>query len=384
VTRLRVHRTLSTSNAMPEKVWSGTREMQDEEAFERTISIERKRTERSNEPFLLMLLEAGASLGEKDKSKALDQIVITLISRIRDTDIIGWYRNHTTIGVMYTGLTSNDKNLILSTILNKVSAALRDELNSEQITGINISFHFFPDDWDDEEHGGSSNTALYPDLMSLKKKNRSVLFTKRLMDLAGSLLMLMLCLPLFLTIAIAIKISSPGPVFFRQKRVGQYGKRFTFLKFRSMTMGSDDSIHREYIEKLIKDNTEQQSPSEHGKGIYKLTNDARVTKLGRFLRKTSMDELPQFINVLKGEMSLVGPRPPIPYELAVYQIWHRRRILGVKPGITGLWQVGARSSVKFDDMVRLDLRYATSWSLWLDIKILLETPMAVIKGTGAC
>jgi lipopolysaccharide/colanic/teichoic acid biosynthesis glycosyltransferase len=118
-------------------------------------------------------------------------------------------------------------------------------------------------------------------------------------------------------------------------------------------------------------------------GVYKLTKDSRITPVGAFLRKTSMDELPQFLNVLKGEMSLVGPRPPIPYEVEAYDIWHRRRLLEAKPGITGLWQVCGRSRVNFDDMVRLDLQYARTWSLWMDIKILLRTPGAVLLGAGA-
>jgi lipopolysaccharide/colanic/teichoic acid biosynthesis glycosyltransferase len=117
--------------------------------------------------------------------------------------------------------------------------------------------------------------------------------------------------------------------------------------------------------------------------VYKLTGDKRITTIGRFLRRTSLDELPQFLNVLRGDMALVGPRPPIPYELAAYQTWHRRRLLEVKPGVTGLWQVTGRSTVDFDAMVRLDLKYATSWSPWLDIKILLRTPLAVIRGSGA-
>jgi len=117
--------------------------------------------------------------------------------------------------------------------------------------------------------------------------------------------------------------------------------------------------------------------------VYKLTNDRRITAVGKYLRRTSLDELPQIFNVFLGEMSLVGPRPAIPYELAAYQTWHRRRILEAKPGITGLWQVTGRSLVKFDDMVRLDLRYATSWSLWLDLIILLRTPAAVLRGAGA-
>src|SRR2546422_5417446 len=121
----------------------------------------------------------------------------------------------------------------------------------------------------------------------------------------------------------------------------------------------------------------------NGRAIYKLTNDPRLTRLGRFLRKTSLDELPQFLNVLRGEMSMVGPRPPIPYELEAYDIWHRRRLLDVQPGITGLWQVSGRSRLPFDDMVRLDLKYARAWSLWLDLKILLRTPHAVFSGEGA-
>jgi lipopolysaccharide/colanic/teichoic acid biosynthesis glycosyltransferase len=185
-------------------------------------------------------------------------------------------------------------------------------------------------------------------------------------------------------IALAIKVSSKGPVLFKQKRVGLYGQQFTFLKFRSMYVDTDYSVHKEFVTKFIADETEGQSLNGDGKRLYKLTADKRVSRVGRFLRSTSMDELPQLLNVLKGEMSLVGPRPPIPYEVAVYETWHRRRVLEAKPGITGLWQVTARSSVKFDEMVRLDLRYSATWSPWLDLKILLQTPFAVIKGTGAC
>ena len=131
---------------------------------------------------------------------------------------------------------------------------------------------------------------------------------------------------------------------------------------------------------MIAGNAERISLNGSGEGVYKLVNDSRITPLGRFLRRTSLDELPQFLNVLRGDMSLVGPRPPIPYEVAAYQTWHRRRVLQVKPGITGLWQVTGRSKVSFDEMVRLDLQYANFWSLWLDFKILMRTPAAVIKG----
>jgi lipopolysaccharide/colanic/teichoic acid biosynthesis glycosyltransferase len=171
---------------------------------------------------------------------------------------------------------------------------------------------------------------------------------------------------------------------FRQQRIGRFGKSFTFLKFRSMYVNNDPTVHQEYVKNLIEDAAEPVSSGRSGNGVYKLVNDKRITPVGRFLRRSSLDELPQFLNVLMGDMSLVGPRPPLPYELAAYQTWHRRRLLAVKPGITGLWQVTSRSTVKFDEMVRLDLRYASTWTPWLDFKILMRTPHAVIKGSGAC
>lgn len=205
---------------------------------------------------------------------------------------------------------------------------------------------------------------------------------KRAIDVVGSSVLLVLCAPLFLIVALAIKMSSKGPVLFRQERVGLYGRRFTFLKFRSMFIDNDNSAHKEFVTQLIADQAPLQAPDGNVHRPYKLATDPRITRVGRFLRNTSIDELPQLINVLKGEMSLVGPRPPIPYEVAVYKTWHRRRLFAAKPGITGLWQVTGRSRVKFDEMVRLDLRYAARRTLWLDLKILLQTPLAVIKGTG--
>ena len=207
---------------------------------------------------------------------------------------------------------------------------------------------------------------------------------KRGMDIVGSLLLLALFSPIFLAIAVAIKLTSQGPVLFRQQRVGEHGTAFTFLKFRSMYVNNDASLHREYVRKLIVGQAAKQPTNGAGEGIFKLTNDPRITPVGNFLRRTSMDELPQFLNVLRGDMSLVGPRPPVPYEVEAYATWHRRRLLEAKPGITGLWQVQGRSRVGFDDMVRLDLRYARSCSPWLDLKILAQTPRAVIAGNGAC
>src|SRR5208337_863120 len=146
-----------------------------------------------------------------------------------------------------------------------------------------------------------------------------------------------------------------------------------------MIVNNDSGVHKEYVQQLIAGKAEQQR-GEDGHVVYKLTKDSRITQVGSFLRKTSLDELPQFVNVLKGEMSLVGPRPPVPYEVEAYDIWHRRRLLEARPGITGLWQVSGRSRVTFDNMVRLDLHYARTWSPWMDIKILARTPGAVSEG----
>jgi lipopolysaccharide/colanic/teichoic acid biosynthesis glycosyltransferase len=150
-----------------------------------------------------------------------------------------------------------------------------------------------------------------------------------------------------------------------------------------MEVNNDDRVHREYLANLIEGNHKALNSGDGDEPFFKIKNDTRITTVGRIIRKLSVDELPQFLNVLKGEMSLVGPRPPIPYEVEKYKSWHLRRILEVKPGITGLWQVDGRSRTSFDDMVRLDLRYVKDWSFWLDIKILLKTVLAVLKTKGA-
>jgi len=361
----------------------GEREVLNEEAFQRMIAVERKRTERSRNPFLLMLLDSGNHQNGDKNGNALDRIVPALLSSTRETDVIGWYKTGATVGVIFTGLVIEDRKSILDMILARVSTTLRDNLTFEQFNQVGISFHFFPDDWDGDSSGRPSNPALYPDLSRRDSGRRSLLGIKRVMDIVVSSLVLILCSPLFLMMALAIKVSSKGPVFFRQQRVGQYGQRFTFLKFRSMHIDNDPSVHQEYVTKLIAGQAEREAPRGKGEGVYKLTNDRRVTRVGKLFRRTSLDELPQLLNVLKGEMSLVGPRPPIPYELAAYQTWHRRRMLEVKPGITGLWQVNGRNRVKFDEMVRLDLHYARSWSPWMDIDILMRTPRAVLRGDGA-
>ena len=195
-----------------------------------------------------------------------------------------------------------------------------------------------------------------------------------MIDIVGSVFALIVFAPLFIAIALAIKLTSRGPVFFKQERNGEHGKPFTFIKFRSMHANNDAGVHRQWFYQFVSGHAKQYGTDSTSSAIFKMTVDPRVTTVGRILRRTSLDELPQFLNVLMGDMSLVGPRPPIPYEVDAYQAWHRGRLLEAKPGITGLWQVNGRSRVTFDEMVRLDLQYARTWSLWLDIKILLRTP----------
>ncbi len=372
---------LPASDPLLEPISSSDRALLDEAEFRRTIAIERKRTERSKSPFLLMLLEIAGREGPKRRRATLGAVASALMLSSRGTDIVGWYRDHEIVGVMFTGLVGSDKSSIANMMIERVSSKLKGELTREQFEQISISIHLFPDDWDHDRPERQSNPALYPDLHSHNKRRRPMLIMKRAIDVVGSVVLLVLCSPSFLVIALAVKLSSKGPVFFRQRRVGQYGRSFTFLKFRTMYANNDPSVHKEYVTKMIagrEHNTEA-----GGEKVFKIRDDKRITRVGRFLRRTSLDELPQFLNVLLGDMSLVGPRPPIPYELAAYQTWHRRRLLDVKPGITGLWQVTGRSRVKFDEMVRLDLRYATTWTPWLDLRILVRTPLAVIKGSGA-
>jgi lipopolysaccharide/colanic/teichoic acid biosynthesis glycosyltransferase/CheY-like chemotaxis protein len=217
---------------------------------------------------------------------------------------------------------------------------------------------------------------------------------KRLIDVMIAMIALILLSPLMLLIAILIKVDSPGPVTFKQERIRSKQRNtdsgkipgvetFPFLKFRTMYHGASSEPHRNYLQAFIKndhENMKRIQPSDSQ--IRKLKDDPRVTRLGRFLRKSSMDEIPQLWNVLKGDMTLVGPRPPIPYEVEMYEPWHRRRLL-VKPGLTGLWQVTARSSADFDEMVRMDIWYIEHQSLWLDLKIILKTPLSVLSLEGA-
>jgi lipopolysaccharide/colanic/teichoic acid biosynthesis glycosyltransferase len=360
-----------------------SQEILSEEAFLRMISLERKRSERSQRPFVLLLIDTGRNQPGDKQGRVLLDMLSALQGATRDTDVTGWYTTNSVVGVMFTEIVL-DNNAVLSTILSRVGTVLRDRLDTDQFNRIKFSFHVFPDDWDSQGPERPSNPTFYPDLKKREESNRLHRATKRLIDIMGSLSLLAILSPVFLVIAAAIKLTSRGPVLFQQRRIGEHGTPFTFLKFRSMHTNNDSSQHKEYVRQLIAGQAQKKSADGNGGGVFKLTNDPRITPVGRILRRSSLDELPQLLNVLSGEMSLVGPRPPVPYEVEAYATWHRRRLMEAKPGITGLWQVYGRSRVEFDDMVRLDLRYARDCSPLLDLKILLQTPKAVMSGDGAC
>jgi lipopolysaccharide/colanic/teichoic acid biosynthesis glycosyltransferase len=355
-----------------------------EAGFDRMLYLERKRTERSRRPFLLMLLNVEALSPSPGNSSLVKEIKTALSSCIRETDIRGWYEQGKVIGIIFTEMNCLDE-IVKEKIFLKIRDCLCAAIGAGEVEKIRVSYHVFPEG--NGEVGKERqwfNPRLYPEITKKPAAQKIPLYLKRGIDVVGSLFGLIALSPALLAISLGVKLTSPGPVLFRQERVGQWGRTFTFLKFRSMYVNSDESSHKEYVTKLItqENGTSPSANPGEGQAIYKMTNDHRITPLGNFLRKTSLDELPQFFNVLKGEMSLVGPRPPIPYECEVYDFWHRRRLLEMKPGITGLWQVGGRSRRTFDEMVRLDLTYISEWSLWLDLKIILKTPWVMLTGSG--
>lgn len=353
-----------------------------EENFRRTLSRERKRSERSRKHLVLMLIDA-KGVNNRKTDALVDQIGLALCASVRETDLAGWFEADSVFGVIYTELGECEVSSAVKIIESKVTAELQRLFKPSQLDSIRISFCAFPEEWDSNGHTNSLDPAIYHDIFDVEKKKRLPLLVKRVMDVLGAAIALVLLSPVFVVLAILIKLTSKGPIFFRQQRVGKYGHPFEFLKFRSMYASTDAAIHKEYVKKFIAGKAARASTAGGKIAPYKITNDPRVTRIGRIMRRSSLDEIPQFWHVLEGSMSLVGPRPPIPYEIEGYDIWHRRRLLESRPGITGLWQVHGRSKTTFDEMVRLDLQYSRKWSLPLDLKILLLTPRAVLSGEGA-
>ncbi len=367
------------------KIRDGRTGLYHEEYFNEILAFEKRRCERSRDSVLLMCADLSACGEQSERQKIAALVMHTLSQVTRETDLKGWYVNGTVVGILFTQLKEQgkDRKTTAQRIVNKCSRSLGAS-DIERLSKVNISWRAYPEQFLDASADPRSDSGRGAGKGDAGKGGRLSLWTKRVIDVVASLFAMIFLSPVFLLIAVLIKLNSEGPVFFRQERVGLAGKRFVFLKFRSMYVDNDPEIHKAYVAGLIRAGRDSEEKDANGSGhTYKITDDPRITSLGRILRKSSMDELPQLINVLRGHMSLVGPRPAIPYECQNYDVWHRRRVMEMKPGITGLWQVEGRSALPFDESVRLDIRYVQKWSLWLDLKIIFRTPFAVASCRGA-
>jgi exopolysaccharide biosynthesis polyprenyl glycosylphosphotransferase len=352
--------------------------MMSAEMFRGVLLRERKRADRSSDCFILMLVDL-SEIGEGAGSWAARNSAIEALSIAkRETDVMGWFENQAVVGLILPQLGDCKPSTAIE-LERRVQDELVRRLDARTVKQIPLKVHVHTQKKDLNDFG-----PIDPLLEEVRPPSQAATLNdafKRTLDIVGSLLLLITLSPLMLIIAALVKATSRGPVLFKQTRIGQRGQPFQMLKFRSMRVNASADIHQQYVTQFIKAGAAAQAGAP---GVYKLTNDPRITPIGNFIRKTSIDELPQLLNVLGGSMSLVGPRPPLKYEVEQYKPWHCRRVLEAKPGITGLWQVEGRSRTTFDEMVRLDLRYVRSRSIWTDLKILLATPRAVIAGKGAC
>lgn len=340
-----------------------------EELFRAALGRERKRADRFEEAFVLLLITLDR---RRLDTPSLTQILEALSQSQPGADVIGWFERDSVLGLIRS-VEAREPGDAATALANAFRRKLARRLAPDQAGCCSIRCEVY----------SSRSDAIAPLIFDSDNQRRRLrqaagAAAKRLLDIVGSAFGLILFAPVFLCVAAIVKLTSKGPVFFRQLRVGEAGRPFTMFKFRTMQLDCDHKMHQQYVEGFI-----QSVPMTSGDAPFKIVNDPRVTPVGDFLRRSSIDELPQLWNVLRGEMSLVGPRPPLPYEVVRYKRWHRRRVLEAKPGMTGLWQVTGRSRTTFDDMVRLDLRYAANCSVWTDLKILLATPRAVLSGKGA-
>jgi lipopolysaccharide/colanic/teichoic acid biosynthesis glycosyltransferase len=340
--------------------------------FLQQLACEKHRAGRAKTPLSIVVCDAHA---ERDESLRNRELARALLAAKRQTDLLGQLGD----GV-FAMLLPDTGEIGAQRFAEKVKGSL------PRHRGMEIRARTYPDQlFDALIAGAAAPLDFFPFLASCvpAKSDQRGYRLKRAVDIAGALVLLVVALPIMIVTAAAIVAGSRGPILFRQLRLGEGGVPFVFYKFRSMRCGVDDRIHREYVQDLIDGKVDEVNQGDARRPLYKIKSDPRVTAVGRIIRKTSIDELPQLLNVLKGEMSLVGPRPPIPYEVERYQTWHLHRVLEIRPGITGLWQVEGRSTTSFDEMVRLDLQYIRECSLWLDLRILLKTVYVVLKCDGA-
>jgi lipopolysaccharide/colanic/teichoic acid biosynthesis glycosyltransferase len=340
-----------------------------EELFAGALTRERYRSERSRRAFILVRLgEATPGLAtSRHEEPPWHPALEALHTATGGVSMGGWIAKGSVLGVIIPDVPAE----AVAQTCGRLEAQLRQELGAT----ASLRAQPYP-----TRHGWEG--APEPAPPASPPRSAWYHASKRAMDVAVSLILLLALSPLLLLVALLVKLTSRGPILYRQPRIGYMARPFTMLKFRTMCAGADPRIHQEFVSSFIKGNAPASGPGSNA--LFKLTDDPRITPAGRLLRSTSLDELPQLWNVLRGDMSLVGPRPPLRYEYDQYEPWHHRRLLEAQPGITGLWQVAGRSRTTFDDMVRLDLRYAKTRSIWTDVKILLATPAAVISGRGAC
>ncbi|HMO46677.1 MAG TPA: sugar transferase [Rubrivivax sp.] len=340
------------------------------EAFLTDLHREKRRAERSHAPLSMVLYRIGGASTES--ARQAEQLVEVLHREKRVTDFIGH------VGDDMVAVLCPDTDAVgVKGFMRKIESKA-DALPFAAVAAT------YPDDLFDRIANGTPTVRTVQPFMAAEATDEPdrAYPLKRMLDISGALVALCLLAPLMAVVAFAVAVSSRGPVIFKQTRVGKGGFPFTFYKFRSMRTDADDRLHRDFVTNLIKAGDAAASADDSA-ATFKIKSDPRFTPVGRFIRKTSIDELPQLFNVLKGDMSLVGPRPPIPYEAATYQAWHLRRVLSVKPGMTGLWQVEGRSRVPFNEMVRMDLRYIRNCSFGLDLLILAKTVPAVLSCDGA-
>ena len=357
--------------------------LSDERHFRRAVEVEMRRSERSGRPFLLVTIDIGDVLRRLNggfpgiRRNAFARVFAsTIVEAMRETDACGWLVDRRIAGALCVEASEADADAVTS----RIQGRLQETFGPEKAALVRIERYAYPA----FVNTGDGRPPLPPhvhDWIAKRTVGKKIQHAaKRLIDITGSVCAIVLFSPILLTIPILVKLTSPGPAIFRQYRVGRGGRKFLFYKFRSMHLNSDDKIHREFVANLIK-GAPQKAPD--GREIFKIENDPRITPIGRLIRKASIDELPQLFNVLKGDMSLVGPRPAICYEVEQYESWHLARVMCAKPGITGLWQVEGRSRTTFEAMTRMDVRYARRWSVWWDIALIVKTPFSVLTARGA-
>jgi len=331
------------------------------EDFHKVLKRERFRADRNNHEFSLIVFDVGAL---KKNMGAARHFIDILTSRVRISDEVGLYDKRR-LAVLLPDTSSRGAQVLADKVCREIPT-------SASYPEYECFTYTYPSQKRFVVNSFSMSNRFEKDVNIKIATGHKTPLWKRAIDIIFASIFLLALSPLLVLVAIMIKMVSSGPVFFKQKRVGRSGKTFTMYKFRTMNVNNNTAVHHEYLKDLINGDSKREKPME------KLKNDSRIIPMGKFFRKTCIDELPQFINVLRGEMSLVGPRPCIPYEAEEYLCWHARRF-DIIPGLTGLWQVSGKNNTTFKEMIRLDIEYAVRRSFLLDIKILLKTPMVVLS-----